>query len=63
MTIEEYIIKKLLDLELENKKLKEENEILKEMNNVVFKFDFIDMPKGTYKVECENENVKISRDD
>ena len=62
MTQEEYIMERLLELELENKELKEELKKLKETNNVVFRFEDTNIPKHTYKVEFENGNIKISKE-
>ena len=62
MTQEEYIMKRLLELELENKELKEENERLKEAKNVVFRFEDTNMSKHVYKVEFENGNIKVSKE-
>lgn len=62
MTPEEYIVERLFNLEFEIKMLKEENERLKKANDVAFRFEGADMTKNIYKVEFENGNIKILRE-
>ena len=59
MTIEEYLIKRITELEAENERLKN----LIESREVCFRFETRDMPKRTYKVEFENGNIKVSKED
>jgi hypothetical protein len=61
MTPEEYITKRVLELEEENKRLKLEIEMLKSSKTVRFSFEDRDMSKHIYKVKFENGNVKISK--
>lgn len=61
MTPEEYIMDRLLKLELENQELKKENERLKAANDVAFRFVDTGVSKYIYKVELENGSVKVSK--
>ena len=62
MTQEEYMIKRVLELELENKELKRENRELKASKTVKFIFEDITSPKHIYKVEFEKGNVKVLKE-
>ena len=58
MTTEEYLIKRITELEAENERLKN----LIESREVRFRFETRDMPKHTYKVEFENGIIKLSKE-
>lgn len=58
MTTEEYLLKRIEELEQQVKDLKD----LIGSREVHFVFETKDMPKHTYKVEFENGNIKVSKE-
>ena len=58
MTQEEYLLKRVLELEQQVKDLKD----LIGSREVHFVFETKDMPKSIYKVEFEDGNIKVSKE-
>lgn len=58
MTTEEYLLKRIEELEQQVKDLKD----LIGSREVHFVFETKDMPKHIYKVEFENGNIKVSKE-